>query len=132
MRRVFPSSFSRDWQCPNNINDNGLADGSPGGGGGGDGGYGFEADSVPLSEASWTRRTRGGGRASDVQLCLILVKRVASNSSGTTLYNKRFCSGGGERLSFETWSGSKFLAMGNAAEKLPRSAPTAGGSDWTP
>jgi hypothetical protein len=118
--KVFPSSFSRDWQCPN---ANAAAVNPP---------AGYEADSVPLAEAAVdTVSLEAAGVPTDVQLCLILVQRfdnasAAASSGGggggggttTTLYNKRFCSGGGEQTSFETWSSSKFLAMGNAAGKL--------------
>ena len=107
--KVFPSSFSREWQCSVAAENNDVPS------------DGYEADSVPLSEATVDTTTlEAAGVPTDVQLCIILVKRTAEvgNGTGTVLYNKRLCAGGGESLSFETWSSSKFLAMGNAAGKL--------------
>ena len=82
-------------------------------------------EGVPLSESAVDNTTlEAAGVPAGVQLCLFLVKRAAAGaapagaggvhaadsaaaSANDKLFTRRFCSGGGERLSFETWSSSK-------------------------
>jgi len=63
----------------------------------------LQVDNTTLPEA---------GVPTNVQLCLFLVKRVPSDDGGggTSLATRRLCSGGGELVSFETWSSSKVRA----------------------
>ena len=77
------------------------------------------SDSVALADAPVnTTALEAAGVPSDVQLCLFLVKRGDDTGSDGGLRTRRFCSGGGEVESVETWSSSKFIAVGNAAGKL--------------
>jgi hypothetical protein len=109
--KKFPSNFSRAWQCPNPVVSSEL-DPSV-----------YELDSVPLAEANVdTWSLPAAGLPSDVPLCLFLIKRAAADdgSSPSAVHTKRLCSGGGESITFQTWSSSKFIAAGSAAGHLRR------------
>lgn len=101
---MFPSNFSRDWACPATSEEN--LDPAV-----------WVPDSVALADAPVnTTALEAAGVPGDVQMCLFMLKRGLGGSGDVR--TQRFCSGSGEILSFETWSSSKFIAMGNAAGKL--------------
>lgn len=109
--KVFPSSFDRDFSCPLTT----AAELDP---------AVWVSDSVPLVQAPVDNTTlEAAGVPADVQLCLILVKRLVATGE---LRTRRLCAGGGERVSHETWSSSKFLAVGNAAGQLREECGEAG------
>lgn len=104
-QKVFPSSFDRSFSCGLGSTDDSDLDPSV-----------WVPDSVPLAQAPVDNTTlAAAGVPDDVQLCLVLVKRAASTGE---LRTRRLCAGGGDTVSFETWSSSKFLAIGNAAGAL--------------
>lgn len=65
--------------------------------------------------------TLAGIVTNDVNICLVLTKRVrdTASESGVRLYNKYYCAGNASAYEgHETWSSSKIFAMANAAGHL--------------
>lgn len=90
--KIFPTTLNRDWSCP--IVSSTVPEG-------------YQPDSILADASVDTAELNPVVNDSDVNLCIILTKRVADASAagGVRLYNKYLCAGDySATVPYETWS----------------------------
>ena len=93
--KLFPATISREWTCP--VPATAVPSATDG----------YQADTILGDVTVNTSELSSVVNDADVNLCIILTKRVANASApaGVTLYNKYLCAGEySATVPYETWS----------------------------
>lgn len=112
--KVFPSSYDREFTCDVSATSSASIEKLSS--------MGFEKER-PLSSMTAAQIDVGTlpatGLSPDVRACVVVTKRIQSESGGIELYNKYLCNGADSRDgAHETWSSSKPYAVAQAAGNL--------------